>query len=99
MGSETPTIASNERITLRIRDASIVSGLSRSTLYELLKAGKIRAVKVGGRRLILRESRWRPCCSGATSERSGDCNGASGVAAWSQGLASPGQDPSLLHDR
>jgi excisionase family DNA binding protein len=55
MGSET-NIAANERIALRIRDASIVSGLSRSTLYELLKAGKIRAVKIGGRRLILRDS-------------------------------------------
>ena len=56
MGHQSPTVASNERIALRIRDASIVSGLSRSTLYELLKAGKIRAVKIGGRRLILRDS-------------------------------------------
>ena len=56
MGKETKTISANERIALRIRDASIVSGLSRSTLYELLKAGKIRTVKIGGRRLILRDS-------------------------------------------
>ena len=56
MGAETTAISAKERIALRIRDASIVSGLSRSTLYELLKAGKLRAVKVGGRRLILRES-------------------------------------------
>jgi len=56
MGNETSNIAANERIALRIRDASIVSGLSRSTLYELLKAGKLRAVKIGGRRLILRDS-------------------------------------------
>ncbi len=56
MGSETNNIAAKERIALRVRDASIVSGLSRSTLYELLKAGKIRAVKIGGRRLILRDS-------------------------------------------
>ena len=56
MGGEPASISANERIALRIRDASIVSGLSRSTLYELLKAGKIRAVKIGGRRLILRES-------------------------------------------
>jgi excisionase family DNA binding protein len=56
MGNETSNIAANERIALRIRDASIVSGLSRSTLYELLNAGKLRAVKIGGRRLILRES-------------------------------------------
>ena len=56
MGNETSNIPATERIALRIRDASILSGLSRSTLYELLKAGKLRAVKIGGRRLILRES-------------------------------------------
>jgi excisionase family DNA binding protein len=56
MGNETSNIGANERIALRIRDASIVSGLSRSTLYELLKDGKLRAVKIGGRRLILRDS-------------------------------------------
>ena len=56
MGHESPAIATKERIALRIRDASIISGLSRSTLYELLKAGKLRAVKIGGRRLILRDS-------------------------------------------
>jgi excisionase family DNA binding protein len=33
-----------------------VSGLSRSTLYKLLGENKLRAVKIGGRRLILRES-------------------------------------------
>ena len=56
MGEQTSNIPTQERIALRIRDASAVSGLSRSTLYELLKAGKLRAVKIGGRRLILRES-------------------------------------------
>ena len=56
MGHETTNIPANERIALRIRDASIISGLSRSTLCELLKTGKLRAVKIGGRRLILRNS-------------------------------------------
>jgi excisionase family DNA binding protein len=56
MGEQTSNIPTPERIALRIRDASAVSGLSRSTLYELLKGGKLRAVKIGGRRLILRES-------------------------------------------
>jgi excisionase family DNA binding protein len=51
-----PNIPTQERITLRVNEAQAVSGLSRSTIYELLKAGKLRAVKVGGRRLILRES-------------------------------------------
>lgn len=56
MGYEAANIPTNERIALRIRDAVIISGLSRSTLYELLKSGKLRAVKIGGRRLILRQS-------------------------------------------
>ena len=51
-----PNIPTQERITLRVNEAQAVSGLSRSTIYELLKAGKLRTVKVGGRRLILRES-------------------------------------------
>jgi excisionase family DNA binding protein len=44
-----------EKIALRINDAVAISGLSRSTLYKLHADGKLRAVKVGGRRLILRE--------------------------------------------
>ncbi len=49
-------IPTQEKIALRINETVAVSGLSRSTIYELLKAGKLRAVKIGGRRLILRES-------------------------------------------
>lgn len=56
MTRNTPNIPTQEKITLRINEATAVSGLSRSTIYELLKAGKLRAVKVGGRRLISRES-------------------------------------------
>jgi excisionase family DNA binding protein len=44
-----------ERIALRIPAAAALSGLSRSTLYNLINAGKLRGVKVGGRRLILRQ--------------------------------------------
>jgi len=43
-------------ITLRIADAVRVSGLSRTTLYELMKNGSLASVKVGGRRLINFES-------------------------------------------
>ena len=56
MKRQIPNIPTSEKITLRVNEAQAVSGLSRSTIYELLKAGKLRAVKVGGRRLILRES-------------------------------------------
>lgn len=43
-----------EPIALRIPDASRASGLSRTKLYELMEAGELPSVKVGGRRLILR---------------------------------------------
>jgi len=56
MARQIPNIPTQEKITLRVNEATAVSGLSRSTIYELLKAGKLRAVKIGGRRLILRES-------------------------------------------
>ncbi len=39
----------------RVNDASRTYSLSRATLYRLIKDQKLRAVKVGGRRLILRE--------------------------------------------
>ncbi len=56
MLQKTSLIRPEEKLAFRVTEAVAVSGLSRSTLYELLKAGKLRAVKIGGRRLILRES-------------------------------------------
>ena len=50
-------IRPDERVALRINDAVAVSGLSRSTLYKLINQQRLRAVKVGGRRLIL----WKTC--------------------------------------
>ncbi len=41
---------------LKISSASAYSGISRSTLYELLNEGKIRSHKVGSARLLDRES-------------------------------------------
>lgn len=46
--------AHNIPIALRIPDAAAVSGLSRTTLYELMAEGKLAGIKAGGRRLILR---------------------------------------------
>jgi excisionase family DNA binding protein len=43
-----------EPIALRIAEAVAVSRLGRTTLYGLIARGELRAVKVGGRRLILR---------------------------------------------
>jgi excisionase family DNA binding protein len=42
------------KLALRVRDASIAVGLSRSTLCKLMATGKLRSTKIGGRRLILR---------------------------------------------
>jgi excisionase family DNA binding protein len=56
MAQNTAHLRPEEKLAFRVNEAVAVSGLSRSTLYELLKDGKLRAVKIGGRRLILRES-------------------------------------------
>lgn len=40
-------------LAYRIRDATKVSGLSRSKLYELEAEGKLRMIRIGGRTLIL----------------------------------------------
>ena len=42
----------NERRALRVADFCAAYGLSRSTVYKLMKAGKLYTVLVGGRRLI-----------------------------------------------
>jgi excisionase family DNA binding protein len=39
-------------LAYRIPDAVRVSGLGRTKIYELIKAGELKAVLVGGRRLI-----------------------------------------------
>jgi excisionase family DNA binding protein len=36
----------------RIDDASAISSLSRSTLYDHIRSGRLKSIKVGGRRLI-----------------------------------------------
>lgn len=41
-----------ERLAYGIADASFVSGISRSKLYELLSSGTLPSVKIGARRLI-----------------------------------------------
>jgi excisionase family DNA binding protein len=43
-------------LAYRIPDAVRVSGLGRTKLYQLINTGKLRAIHVGGRRLILAES-------------------------------------------
>jgi len=42
----------NERRALSIQETARTCGLSRATLYRLLKDGKLCTVKVGARRLV-----------------------------------------------
>ncbi len=56
MAKQSLNIPTENKITLRLDEAQAVSGLSRSTLYELIKSGRLRAVKVAGRRLIPRDA-------------------------------------------
>lgn len=39
-------------LAYRIPDAVRVSGLGRTKLYELIKTGELKTVRVGGRRLV-----------------------------------------------
>jgi excisionase family DNA binding protein len=53
----TPQVTPQEQaypppLAYRIDDAVKASGLSRSTLYDLISEGRLRSVKVAGRRLI-----------------------------------------------
>jgi predicted site-specific integrase-resolvase len=45
-----------EKLAYQINEAVRVSGLSRTTLYELMKAGRLKTVLVAGRRLVPAES-------------------------------------------
>ena len=47
--------SAHQPIALRIPDAARLVGLSRSTLYEEMDRGALAYVKVGARRLVLRE--------------------------------------------
>ena len=47
--------SSFEPIALRVPDAAAAIGISRSLMYELLKDRSIPSLKIGGRRVILRE--------------------------------------------
>jgi excisionase family DNA binding protein len=45
----------NERLTLDIADAAMLLGISIAATYRAAKADEIPSVKLGGRRLVLRE--------------------------------------------
>jgi len=41
-----------DTISITIKDACKATGLGRTKIYELINAGRLQAVKIGGRRLI-----------------------------------------------
>lgn len=43
-----------EILAYSIKDTIAVSGIGRTTLYQLIRAGELRPVKIGRRTLILR---------------------------------------------
>jgi excisionase family DNA binding protein len=49
-----PEIHPENKLALRVNEAAVAAGISRSTIYKLMSAGTLRTTKVGGRRLILR---------------------------------------------
>jgi excisionase family DNA binding protein len=49
-------ISRPEPLAVTVQEAIRVSGLSHSTIYELIKEGKLRTNKVAGRRLVFFES-------------------------------------------
>ena len=44
-----------EKIAFRMSEASYVSGISKTRLYELINNGALTSIKAAGRRLILRD--------------------------------------------
>jgi excisionase family DNA binding protein len=45
-------VATAEKMLLKVPEAVEVSGIGRSTLYELMRSGQLESVKVGRSRLI-----------------------------------------------
>ena len=50
----TEQISQFDNLAFQINEAVHVSGLSRTTLYELIRAGKLKAIQAAGRRLVLK---------------------------------------------
>jgi excisionase family DNA binding protein len=46
----------DQRQALRVLDAADYLGVGKTTLYELARDGHVTTIKLGGRRLFLRES-------------------------------------------
>ena len=50
-----PEIGFNQSLLLRVEEAAILLRLGRTQTYELVMLGKIPSVKIGRRRLVVRD--------------------------------------------
>jgi excisionase family DNA binding protein len=55
MADNAPTSALDQRLSLSVDDASMVTGLGRTKLFEAIRSGALPSVRVGGRRVVLVE--------------------------------------------
>jgi excisionase family DNA binding protein len=55
MQKHSKIVRPEEKRAFRVDEYCAAYGLSRTTVYKLMKLGKLRTVKVGGRRLIPKE--------------------------------------------
>jgi excisionase family DNA binding protein len=55
-GDRRATAPPIERLAYTVNDTCAATGLGRSSIYELIAAGKLKSVRLAGRRLILSES-------------------------------------------
>ncbi|WP_343684107.1 helix-turn-helix domain-containing protein [Asticcacaulis sp.] len=57
-----PAQTEPQKLAYRIDEAVKASGLGRSFLYERMADGSLKSVKIGGRRLIMRDDLLRFLC-------------------------------------
>ncbi len=55
MAIQKPAVPLDQRAAMSINEGAAYIGLGRSTLYEALREGRLRSLKVGARRLLRRE--------------------------------------------
>jgi excisionase family DNA binding protein len=46
----------DQKRALRVNEVAALYGISRSTIYKIMSDGRLRTVKIGGRRLIPRDA-------------------------------------------
>jgi excisionase family DNA binding protein len=63
------SIPLEERYGVTVQTAAEFTGLSKSTVYELLRDGRLEGKVMGGRRIVLVHSLLRMCAEAPSTER------------------------------